>query len=69
MFQWRGSPHSEEAWNFVAAYLKKKGVGKESKDFILNGKASVQAATKQMSAYCRADNADAKAPFDCSWAT
>jgi len=21
MFQWRGSPHSEEAWNFVATYL------------------------------------------------
>lgn len=25
VFQWRGSLHSEEAWDFVATYLYKKG--------------------------------------------
>lgn len=67
VFQWRGSLHSEEAWDFVATYLYKKGVGRESEPFISNGKASVQAAAKRMSPYCRADSADAKAPFECSW--
>jgi len=67
VFQCRGSPHADEAWDFVAAYLYKKGVGRESEAFISNAKASVQVAVKRMSAYCTADSVDAKAPFDCSW--
>ena len=67
VFQWTGSPHSEDAWDFVALYEYKQGVGKESKEFISKAKASVQAAAKRMSAYCRDDSADSEAPFDCSW--
>jgi hypothetical protein len=68
VFQWRGYTHSEGAWDFVAAYEYKRGVGKESKDFISKGKATVQAAARRMSAYCKDESADVEAPFDCSWA-
>ena len=68
VFQWHGSPHSEGVWDFVAAFEYKRGVGKGSKEFISKGKASVQAAVKRMSAYCRDESTDVEAPFDCSWA-
>ena len=68
VFQWRGPPHSEEAWDFVAAYEYKRGVGRQSNEFISKGKASVQTAVTRMSAHCRDDSADVEAPFDCSWA-
>jgi hypothetical protein len=68
VFQWRGSPQSEAAWDFVAAYEYKRGVGTESRDFIAKGKALVQAAAKRMASHCREDSSDVDAPFDCSWA-
>src|SRR5689334_7178825 len=37
VFQWQGSPHSEGAWDFVVAYEYKRGVGKDSKEFISRG--------------------------------
>ena len=69
VFQWRGSPRAEFAWDFVAAYEYKRGVGKESADFISKGKKVAQAAIGRMSTYCREDNSDLDAPFDCSWSS
>ena len=68
VFQWRGSPHSKEAWDFVAVYEYKRGVGKESKRFMMNGKPVVLGAVGQLAPLCEEDKSDAQAPYECSWA-
>jgi len=68
VFQWRGSPHSREAWDFVAAYEHKRGVGRDFKAYVSKARPVVLEAAKRMAPHCKEDSSDSESPFECSWA-
>src|SRR5438477_777998 len=47
-YQWRGAPHSPEAWDFIAAYEYKKGVGSEYESFVSKAKTPALDAARRM---------------------
>jgi hypothetical protein len=67
VFQWRGSRHSRAAWDFVAAYEYKKGVGTESDKFKSAVKGVLKDAVTRLAPYCKEDSSDSEVAFDCSW--
>ncbi len=67
VFQWKGSIHDLDVWDFILLYEYKVGFGSDFESFRQGAEASIQSALKRASKYCQVASPQTS-EFQCGWA-